>query len=635
MGRGRRLGWVFACFALGFFTACSASTSDPGDDTGAGGGGTGDGSEEVDAGNGDVLDGEFVLAAPSDCVVNPFCSPGLRRTYGIDARRALRPTEPGEVISAVVEGAATVGVVFSADPAIALDDTTSLVVLEDDLAMVGAENLVPLIRHEASQRLGPSVVAALDSVSARLGTADVARLVAAGPAERAEVIAAWLDQHGAFTAGEGSVTFGAQAFDEHRAVSDLYAAALASAGFDTKVIDVEGFRPYSMDALVFGDVDVVVEYAASALEFLSGYQGVATSNVSETAAHLAEFAALRDIDVLVPSSAASSNLFVMESSFARELGVSRLSDLGRFLPSAPIDSPADGGLLAVGSGPDDLGVGFVGEQVVQLEVRLLELGYDPGPADGTFDQLTRLAVVAFQQCRGLTPDGVVGPATQDSLASDDSPACDDSEGDASHAGGDGGGVSPDPGPDGSPVLYFTFDDGPHPTYTPQILDLLAQYDGSATFWNIGAQVGPHAALVASVVDAGHVVGNHTWSHPDLTKIGRDQFFAEIDSTNEAIAAATGRMPTCLRPPYGARNATVDAEAAEAGLEIVLWDIDPQDWRRPGVDVIVDNVLEFARPGAIVLMHDGGGSREQTVEALGRVLPELSAQGYRFDALPCS
>jgi peptidoglycan/xylan/chitin deacetylase (PgdA/CDA1 family) len=123
------------------------------------------------------------------------------------------------------------------------------------------------------------------------------------------------------------------------------------------------------------------------------------------------------------------------------------------------------------------------------------------------------------------------------------------------------------------------------------------------------------------------VQNHTWAHPDLSKVGRDQFFSEINATNDAIVAAGARRPGCLRPPYGARNSSVDGWAAEAGLRITLWQVDPQDWRRPGVDVIVDNIVRFARPGSVILLHDGGGNREQSVAALDRAL-------YRFEALAC-
>ena len=616
--------WLTVVVALALSVAACGGGDAP-DDAGSG---TQDGDPDGTGDGGDAGSvGDVRLAAPGDCVVNPFCAPGLRRVYGVDARAALLPLDPDQVVEAVLRGDATLGVVFSADPALALEREPSLVVLEDDLGMHGAENVVPLIRRPAIDRLGSSIVAALDAISAQLETADLARVLDAAADERDGAIATWVSEHGPFGDGEGTVTLGAQSFTENRVVTEIYAASLASAGYDASVFDVEGFRPYAVDALVFGDVDVIIDYAASSLEFLSGYQGVATADTGETIELLARFADYRDIDVLAPSPAASANEFVMESATAAALGVSRLSQLDLILPSAPPDVDDDDTLLSIGSGPDDLGVGFVGERVVALEVRLLELGYDPGPADGVFDQETRVAVVALQQCRGLVPDGVVGPATQESLDTDDSPPCDLD---------DGADFSPGPGPDGDdPVVYFTFDDGPHPTYTPQILDVLAQYDAAATFWNIGQQVGPNTALAQRMISEGHVVGNHTWSHPDLTKVDRTQFFAEIDSTDEAILLATGRQPTCLRPPYGARNSTVDAEAAEAGLDIVLWDIDPQDWRRPGVDAIVDNVLSFAAPGSIVLMHDGGGVRDETVAALSRVLAGLSERGYRFEALPCN
>jgi peptidoglycan-N-acetylglucosamine deacetylase len=133
-------------------------------------------------------------------------------------------------------------------------------------------------------------------------------------------------------------------------------------------------------------------------------------------------------------------------------------------------------------------------------------------------------------------------------------------------------------------------------------------------------------LVDSQVAAGHTVGNHTQTHSTLSGIGREAFFREILATQEAIG---DRGTMCLRPPYGATDAYTRAYAAELGYKIVMWDIDTVDWSRPGASAIESEVLENVFPGAVVLFHDGGGERSQTVQALDTVLGKLRGQGYEF------
>jgi len=635
--------------------ACSDGDGDGGDDSAAGAGdgavtttgGAGTATTEPDGGTDDggpteVVIPEALLAAPPDCVVNPFCAPGLRERYGLDVRAALVPVEAGEAAAAVLAGEVMAGVVFTADPVLALDEDPDLLVLEDDLGMTGAENVVPFAPLERAVALGAAFVETVNAVSADLTTEDLALLVAAATERSAaDAIAAWVDEHGPFgrvsASGRGEVPIGAQAFLENRVLAELYAAALADAGYTTRVVDVQGFRPYLVDAVVFGDVALGIDYAASAVEFLSGFQGVATDDIATTVETLREYAGTRDVLVFEPAPAESANAFVMRADVAEELGIRTIGDLAAVFPSvvaaAEDERPPN---LGVGSAPDDPGVGATGERVTRLELRLIALGYNPGPADGVFDQLTREAVVAFQACQGLAPDGVVGPMTQAAL---DAPRpCVGTGGGATTTTAPGTTATTSPGgpsPVGAGrVVYFTFDDGPHPTYTPQVLDVLDRYGARATFFDVGQQVAAQPTLVQRMLREGHTVQNHTWSHPDLSKVGRDQFFSEINATNDAIVGAGGPRPGCLRPPYGARTATTDAWAAEAGLRVVLWQIDPQDWRRPGVGVIVDNIVRFVRDGSIVLLHDGGGNREQTVAALDQALSQLSAAGYRFEALAC-
>ncbi|HYU85291.1 MAG TPA: polysaccharide deacetylase family protein, partial [Kribbellaceae bacterium] len=149
------------------------------------------------------------------------------------------------------------------------------------------------------------------------------------------------------------------------------------------------------------------------------------------------------------------------------------------------------------------------------------------------------------------------------------------------------------------VVYLTFDDGPDPRWTPQVLDLLQRYDARGTFFMLGDEVRANPGLVRRVRDAGHAIGNHSVDHKDLTKVSAARLRTEI---------AGGPASRCFRPPYGATNARVRAAIRAAGLRQVLWDVDPDDWQRPGARVIASRILTHVHNGDVVLMHDGGGNR---------------------------
>lgn len=186
---------------------------------------------------------------------------------------------------------------------------------------------------------------------------------------------------------------------------------------------------------------------------------------------------------------------------------------------------------------------------------------------------------------------------------------------------------PDRNAQGKKVIYLTFDDGAS-SYTPQILDVLAQNHAHATFFMVGPGAQQHPDLVKRIRANGNAVGNHTWKHKELPKLSDGAIRDEISRTE----AATG--PTkCVRPPYGATNKRVRGAIESIGHHSVLWDVDTRDWSRPGVNKIVREIKRGARPGAIILMHDGGGNRSQSVQALRSVLPDLAAEGYVFEALP--
>jgi peptidoglycan-N-acetylglucosamine deacetylase len=185
-----------------------------------------------------------------------------------------------------------------------------------------------------------------------------------------------------------------------------------------------------------------------------------------------------------------------------------------------------------------------------------------------------------------------------------------------------------------PIIYLTFDDGPHPTWTPQILDTLAAWGASATFFVIGSSADAYSGIVSRTHNDGHALGNHSYYHMDLTTLPADVVSQRLQWTTASIWRPTGSVSRCFRPPFGAVNATVDQVLAQQGLANYLWDVDTRDWQGPGTSVIVQRVVNNAAPGAIVLLHDGGGNRSQTAEALPEILSQLSAQGYVFRPLPC-
>ena len=182
------------------------------------------------------------------------------------------------------------------------------------------------------------------------------------------------------------------------------------------------------------------------------------------------------------------------------------------------------------------------------------------------------------------------------------------------------------------AVALTIDDGPHPVWTPKILKLLDRYHVPATFCLIGNQVRGHESVARSVVAAGHHLANHTWSHPTkLHKFAPGRIHTEIEKAQEKIHSATGYEPKLFRSPGGGWSSALSAQAAGFGMTCLDWSDDPRDWSRPGTPAIVHRLLA-ARPGQILLCHDGGGDRSQTYAALQQVIPALLARGYHFVAL---
>ncbi|MFE9422550.1 polysaccharide deacetylase family protein [Kitasatospora sp. NPDC006697] len=171
-------------------------------------------------------------------------------------------------------------------------------------------------------------------------------------------------------------------------------------------------------------------------------------------------------------------------------------------------------------------------------------------------------------------------------------------------------------------VALTFDDGPDPVFTAQVLDILARYDARATFFCVGHHVAAMPDLVRRIAAEGHELGNHSWSHPFLPDLTRDQLHEQLDRTTEAITRLTGEPTTRFRPPYGSLSPEVLASLADHPSTLTMWDTDSLDWTRPGPDRITANVLTTVRPGSVVLLHEGAGDRTQTVQALPAIIEGL-------------
>jgi peptidoglycan/xylan/chitin deacetylase (PgdA/CDA1 family) len=183
--------------------------------------------------------------------------------------------------------------------------------------------------------------------------------------------------------------------------------------------------------------------------------------------------------------------------------------------------------------------------------------------------------------------------------------------------------------DGRKAIALTIDDGPSPVYTPQVLRLLEKYRVTATFSMIGIQASSYPRVAREVADAGHLIANHTWTHLDLAHLPPAVVADQMDRATGAIHAATGRVPDLFRAPYGAWSPFVLQRCAQTRMIPLGWSVDPRDWSRPGVPSIIANIMRNTSTGSIILEHDGGGNRSQTVAALTYVIPRLLAAGYHF------
>src|SRR5216110_56030 len=178
-----------------------------------------------------------------------------------------------------------------------------------------------------------------------------------------------------------------------------------------------------------------------------------------------------------------------------------------------------------------------------------------------------------------------------------------------------------------PYIAMTFDDGPSATLSPKLLDLLAAHHIKATFFVIGENVAEHPEIVARAAREGHEIANHSWSHPNLAKMSQESVRSQLQRTDDAIKNATGERPTLMRPPYGSITAREKRWIHdEFGYRIILWDVDPYDWKRPGPAVVRNRILKETLRGSTVLSHD---IHPGTIEAMPSTLDALEAKGFKF------
>lgn len=181
---------------------------------------------------------------------------------------------------------------------------------------------------------------------------------------------------------------------------------------------------------------------------------------------------------------------------------------------------------------------------------------------------------------------------------------------------------------GRRVVALTFDDGPS-AYTQRYLDILSKYGARATFFCLGSQIPGREDLVRAIRDQGSQVASHTQNHRELTALGPDELRPEVTDAFSAISSAGGGDTTVMRPPYGALGAEAWVASGGTFSTSVIWNLDSLDWERPGVDAIVENSTRGISSGDIVLMHDGGGNRDQNLEALPKIIERLQAEGYEL------
>lgn len=197
-------------------------------------------------------------------------------------------------------------------------------------------------------------------------------------------------------------------------------------------------------------------------------------------------------------------------------------------------------------------------------------------------------------------------------------------------------AAPLPSADPDKKVYLTFDDGPDPVWSPQVLAVLRKYQAHATFYMIGRNAASFEDTIIQIANDGNTLANHTFNHLDLTKLSFQDFSLEVGDTEESIRYALrdhpelkGQITKCLRPPYGKSNETVYSYAMGMGYSISMWNLDTRDWAGTDPEDILAVFIDKLQPNRVILFHDGGEDRQNTIESLDLVLHELIMQGYQI------
>ncbi len=178
-----------------------------------------------------------------------------------------------------------------------------------------------------------------------------------------------------------------------------------------------------------------------------------------------------------------------------------------------------------------------------------------------------------------------------------------------------------------PYVALTFDDGPHATLTPKLLDILKEKGVKATFFVLGQCVVANPAVLQRAASEGHEIGNHSWDHKSFSKSGGAGVASQVNQANAAIENATGKRPVIVRPPYGATTATITRRLNEEfGLKVIMWDVDPLDWKNRNSAHVKAEILKGAKPGSIILAHD---IHPTTVDAMAGTIDALKEKGFQF------
>ena len=193
-------------------------------------------------------------------------------------------------------------------------------------------------------------------------------------------------------------------------------------------------------------------------------------------------------------------------------------------------------------------------------------------------------------------------------------------------------------PRGSKQISLTFDDGPNDPYTLKLLDVLAKHRVRATFFLIGRYVRQRPEIAAEIAKQGHVIGNHTFTHPLLVFQPDSRIREQVEQCRSAITDAVGEHSNLFRPPWGGRRPGVLGVVRRLGLEPVMWNVTGYDWNAPSVEFIEHKVAGKIHGGDVVLLHDGGhaafgADRSRTVEAVSRLIPRYKAERYEFVTIP--